>query len=39
MNYKIIVNKEKLYNKKDFSNIEFKKIVSTLNEEYIKILS
>lgn len=35
MNYKIIVNKEKLYNKKDFSNIEFKKIVSTLNEEYL----
>ena len=35
MNYKIVVNKEKSYNKEDFSNIEYKIITNSLNEEYL----
>ena len=35
MNYKIVVNKEKSYNKEDFSNIEYKSITNSLNEEYL----
>ena len=33
MNYKILVNKDNLYNKNDFSNIEYKTITNSLNEE------
>ena len=35
MNYKIIINKDNLYDKRDFSNIELKKITNSLNEEYL----
>lgn len=35
MNYKILVNKDNLYNKNDFSNIEYKTITNSLNEEYM----
>ena len=35
MNYKIVVNKEKPYNKEDFSNIEYKSITNSLKEEYL----
>ena len=35
MNYKIVVNKEKPYNKEDFSNIEYKSITNSINEEYL----
>ncbi len=35
MNYKIVVNKKKPYNKEDFSNIEYKSITNSLNEEYL----
>ena len=33
MNYKIIVNKDKLYDKKDFSNIKLVKIINDVKEE------
>ena len=35
MNYKILINKDNLYDKRDFSNIELKKITNILNEEYL----
>ena len=35
MNYKIVINKEKVYNKEDFTNIEYKSITNSINEEYL----
>ena len=35
MNYKIVVNKDKLYDKNNFSNIELKKITNVIGEEYL----
>ena len=35
MNYKILVNKDNLYDKNDFSNRELKKVKNALNEEYL----
>ena len=33
MNYKIIVNKDRMYDKKDFSNIKIVKITNGVKEE------
>ena len=35
MNYKILVNKDNLYDKNDFSNRVLKKVTNILNEEYL----
>lgn len=35
MNYKILVNKDNLYDKNNFSNIEFRKITNIIGEEYL----
>ena len=35
MNYKIVVNKNKRYDKRDFSNIELKEVVNSLHEKYL----
>ena len=35
MNYKIVVNKENLYDKRYFSNVELKKITNVIGEEYL----
>ena len=35
MNYKIVVNKDNLYNKDDFSNRELKVVKNSLDEEYL----
>ena len=35
MSYKILVNKDNLYDKNDFSNRELKKVTNILNEEYL----
>lgn len=35
MNYKVLVNKDNLYKKCNFSNIELKKIINLLGEEYL----
>ncbi len=33
MNYKIVINKDNLYNKKDFSNIKLVKTINNIGED------